>query len=136
MSDVTRILNAIERGDTRATDELLPLVYEELSLLAAQKLSHEPPPDPPDDRGTARFASGRAGSAGNISPVIRYQDPAASAIPAWTPWNIPMSAFVGVNMRAVKKMIIGVGDRNNPKPGGAGDLYIDDIRLYPALPAQ
>jgi RNA polymerase sigma factor (TIGR02999 family) len=43
MSDVTRILNAIERGEARATDELLPLVYEELRVLAAQKLSHEPP---------------------------------------------------------------------------------------------
>ena len=43
MSDVTRILNAIERGDAKATDELLPLVYEELRVLAAQKLSHEPP---------------------------------------------------------------------------------------------
>ena len=43
MSDVTRILNAIERGDVKATEELLPLVYEELRLLAAQKLSHEPP---------------------------------------------------------------------------------------------
>jgi RNA polymerase sigma factor (TIGR02999 family) len=43
MSDVTRILNAIERGDAGATNELLPLVYEELRLLAAQKLSHEPP---------------------------------------------------------------------------------------------
>ncbi len=43
MSDVTRILNAIERGDAQATDELLPLVYEELRILAAQKLSHEPP---------------------------------------------------------------------------------------------
>jgi len=43
MTDVTRILNAIERGDAKATDELLPLVYEELRLLAAQKLSHEPP---------------------------------------------------------------------------------------------
>jgi RNA polymerase sigma factor (TIGR02999 family) len=42
MSDVTRILNAIERGDAQATDELLPLVYEELRVLAAQKLSHEP----------------------------------------------------------------------------------------------
>ena len=41
MSDVTRILNAIEGGDTKATDELLPLVYDELRLLAAQKLSHE-----------------------------------------------------------------------------------------------
>ena len=43
MSDVTRILNAIERGDAKATDELLPLVYEELRLLAAQKLCHELP---------------------------------------------------------------------------------------------
>jgi RNA polymerase sigma factor (TIGR02999 family) len=43
MSDVTQILNAIERGDARATDELLPLVYEELRLLATQKLSHEAP---------------------------------------------------------------------------------------------
>jgi len=43
MSDVTRILNAIERGQAKATDELLPLVYEELRLLAAQKLSGEKP---------------------------------------------------------------------------------------------
>jgi RNA polymerase sigma factor (TIGR02999 family) len=41
MSDVTRILSAIERGDAKATDELLPLVYEELRILAAQKLSRE-----------------------------------------------------------------------------------------------
>ncbi len=43
MNDVTRILNAIERGDLKATDELLPIVYEELRLLAAQKLSRELP---------------------------------------------------------------------------------------------
>jgi RNA polymerase sigma factor (TIGR02999 family) len=43
MSDVTRILNAIVQGDQRASDELLPLVYEELRLLAAQRLSHEKP---------------------------------------------------------------------------------------------
>jgi len=43
MTDVTRILNAIERRDAKATDDLLPLVYEELRLLAAQKLSREAP---------------------------------------------------------------------------------------------
>ncbi|MGD8501437.1 MAG: ECF-type sigma factor [Phycisphaerales bacterium] len=43
MSDVTRILNAIEQGDAQATEKLLPLVYEELRLLAAQKMSREPP---------------------------------------------------------------------------------------------
>jgi len=43
MSDVTRILNAIEQGDSKATDKLLPLVYKELRVLAAQKLSKEQP---------------------------------------------------------------------------------------------
>jgi RNA polymerase sigma factor (TIGR02999 family) len=43
MTDVTRILNAIERGDAKAAEELLPLVYQELRLLAARKLSYEPP---------------------------------------------------------------------------------------------
>lgn len=43
MSDVTRILAAIERGDVRAVDELFPLVYQELRRLAAQKLSQERP---------------------------------------------------------------------------------------------
>ena len=42
MSDVTRILNAIEQGDAKAADKLLPVVYQELRRLAAQKLSHEP----------------------------------------------------------------------------------------------
>jgi RNA polymerase sigma factor (TIGR02999 family) len=43
MSNVTRILTAIEQGDARAADELLPLVYEELRRLAAQRLSQELP---------------------------------------------------------------------------------------------
>ena len=43
MSDVTRILSAIEQGDGQAADELLPLVYDELRKLAAAKLAHEKP---------------------------------------------------------------------------------------------
>jgi RNA polymerase sigma factor (TIGR02999 family) len=43
MADVTRILNAIEQGDTQAAAKLLPLIYEELRVLAAQKMSHELP---------------------------------------------------------------------------------------------
>ncbi len=43
MTDVTRILNAIEQGDAQATEKLLPLVYEELRLLAAQKMAQEKP---------------------------------------------------------------------------------------------
>jgi RNA polymerase sigma factor (TIGR02999 family) len=41
MSDVTRILSAIESGDPHAADELLPLVYDELRKLAAQKMTQE-----------------------------------------------------------------------------------------------
>src|SRR5207253_3950425 len=43
MSEVTHILSAIEQGDPRAAEQLLPLVYEELRQLAAQKLAGEKP---------------------------------------------------------------------------------------------
>ena len=43
MSEVTRILSAIDQGDTHAAEQLLPLVYDELRKLAAQKLALETP---------------------------------------------------------------------------------------------
>jgi RNA polymerase sigma factor (TIGR02999 family) len=43
MTDVTRILSAIEQGDPHAAEQLLPLVYDELRKLAAQKLAQEKP---------------------------------------------------------------------------------------------
>jgi RNA polymerase sigma factor (TIGR02999 family) len=43
MNDVTRVLSAIERGDPQAADRPLPLVYDELRRLAAQKLAQERP---------------------------------------------------------------------------------------------
>ncbi len=43
MSEVTRILTAIEHGDARAADELLPLVYQELRKLAAHRMKQEKP---------------------------------------------------------------------------------------------
>jgi RNA polymerase sigma factor (TIGR02999 family) len=43
VNDVTRILSAIEQGDPSAAGQLLPLVYDELRVLAAQRLAHEQP---------------------------------------------------------------------------------------------
>lgn len=43
MSDVTRILSEIEQGDPHAAEQLLPLVYDELRMLAAQKVAQERP---------------------------------------------------------------------------------------------
>jgi RNA polymerase sigma factor (TIGR02999 family) len=43
MTDVTRILSAIEQGESQAADRLLPLVYDELRRLAAEKMAQEKP---------------------------------------------------------------------------------------------
>jgi RNA polymerase sigma factor (TIGR02999 family) len=43
MSEVTRILNAIEQGESHAAEKLLPLIYAELRRLAAEKMAHEKP---------------------------------------------------------------------------------------------
>src|SRR5947199_1086648 len=43
MSEVTRVLSAVEQGDPHASEQLLPLVYNELRQLAAQKLAQEKP---------------------------------------------------------------------------------------------
>jgi RNA polymerase sigma factor (TIGR02999 family) len=43
MNDVTRVLDAMRKGDPQAANQLLPLVYDELRKLAAQKLAHEAP---------------------------------------------------------------------------------------------
>jgi len=43
MSDVTHVLCAIEQGDPHAAEQLLPLVYDELRQLAAQRLAQERP---------------------------------------------------------------------------------------------
>src|SRR5262245_28719562 len=43
VSEVTRILKAVQQGDLKAADELLPLVYDELRRLAARKMANEVP---------------------------------------------------------------------------------------------
>jgi hypothetical protein len=55
--------------------------------------------------------------------------PSRIAMAAWTRWEIPLSDFsaAGVNLAAVKKIAIGLGDRDSAKAGGVGVLYLDDI---------
>jgi hypothetical protein len=65
--------------------------------------------------------------------VVKHPYPAATTFNSWTQWIIPLADFAGVNTQAIKQMSIGVGDRANPKAGGSGTLYIDDIGLrFPA----
>jgi hypothetical protein len=60
--------------------------------------------------------------------AIKNADTSLLTTETWTTWTIPLSEF-GVKITAIKKMYLGVGDRANPTPGGAGLVYIDDIRL-------
>jgi hypothetical protein len=63
------------------------------------------------------------------SATVTYPDMAITAASKWAPWKIPLSSFTGVNMAKVKKLYIGVGDKKAPAAGGAGRIYIDDIRV-------
>ncbi len=68
--------------------------------------------------------------------VVVNPDPAAVNVTEWTEWKIPLTEF-GVNLSRVKKLFIGVGDRDHPTPDGAGLLFIDDIRVTkPEPPAN
>ncbi len=73
--------------------------------------------------------------AGKKKTVV-HPDPAAVTKNAWTQWRIALSDLTGVNTAAVKKLTIGVGDRANPKAGGAGTLYLDDFGFGHPLSAK
>ena len=66
----------------------------------------------------------------NGTKVLFNGGAAATAFPLWKQWNIDL-ASVGVNLKSVKTLTIGVGDG---KSGGSGTLFIDDILLYATAP--
>jgi hypothetical protein len=68
----------------------------------------------------------------NESAAVYHDNPDVTVITEWEQWNIDLQAFadLGVNLADVDSIGIGIGDRDNPTPGGSGTLYIDDIRLY------
>jgi len=73
-----------------------------------------------------------ANSAGNPVVVI-HDNPDAALIDTWTEWVIPLQTFAdqGINLSDVDRIEIGMGTKGNTTtPGGAGKMFIDDIRLY------
>ena len=82
--------------------------------------------DPDRTNGAASVYVAVEDSAGKVAVA---SDPALVNAGVWTEWKIPLSSLTGVNPAKVKKLYVGVGDRKNPAVGGAGRLYIDDIRL-------
>jgi hypothetical protein len=74
-------------------------------------------------------------NSGNAETYEHPDNPNAVLIGDWQQWDIPLSVFsdAGLNLRSVKKMTIGVGDRTAPLHG-AGLLFVDDIWLFTPLP--
>jgi hypothetical protein len=64
--------------------------------------------------------------------IVYHTDPQAVLRNTWTEWNIPLTAFTGINLSNVDRISIGFGTRGNTSPGGSGLVYFDDIRLYKA----
>ena len=68
--------------------------------------------------------------ASNESAAVPHPDPNAVLKGSWQAWDVDLAQFTGVNLKAIKKVFLGVGNRTAPKTGGSGTLYFDDIELY------
>jgi len=68
--------------------------------------------------------------------VEEHLDPNALLATEWQPWRVPLPTLVrhGIDITAVKRLYIGTGDRQEPRAGGEGIVYIDDIRLMRCAP--
>ncbi len=73
--------------------------------------------------------------AGQIAIMI-YPNPDAVLATEWQQWSIPLADLItdGIDVTAIRKISIGIGDPDNPQPGNIGIIYIDDIRVIQSKP--
>jgi len=67
------------------------------------------------------------------SALVYHSDPDVAVIDTWTEWVIPLENLtgMGVDLTDIDRIAIGLGSKENPTTsGGAGTMYVDDIRLY------
>jgi RNA polymerase sigma factor (TIGR02999 family) len=111
MSDVTQILNAIDAGDPHAADRLLPLVYEELRHLAAQKLAHEKPGQTLEATALVHEAYLR----------LIGDQPAAQARDQWN----TRGHFFAAAAEAMRRILVEQARRKQADKHGGGRLRVD-----------
>jgi RNA polymerase sigma factor (TIGR02999 family) len=116
MSEVTRILTAIEQGNPRASDELLPLVYNELRRMAAYKMAHEP-----------------AGH--TLQPTALVHEAWLKLVdsPAQSWQN--RAHFFGAAAEAMRRLLIARARRKQTQRRGAGAPHVDADEIEIASPA-
>jgi len=117
VSDVTRILNSLEEGDTSAADQLLPLVYEELRRLAAYKMTNEKPGQ--TLQATALVHEAYLRLVGNQNQK----------------WN-GRAHFFGAAAEAMRRILIEGARRKAAQRHGGGQQRVDIEEADIALPVQ
>jgi hypothetical protein len=68
--------------------------------------------------------------------TVVYPDSAVTTTSQWIDWRIPLADLADVNSTRIKKLYIGLGDRQNPAAGSAGLIFIDDIRVIKSAPPE
>ncbi|NLH42817.1 MAG: hypothetical protein GX448_13345 [Planctomycetes bacterium] len=143
-----------ERGIVHSGSQAMPLLYD--NSLAPYYSEAERTFDLPQDwtahgaDAVTVFFQGIGGATGNSaeglyltvkdsagkSRTVANPNASATTTTTWQQWKIPLTEFTsaGVKVTAVKSLVIGVGDRANPKAGGTGTVYIDDIGYGRSLP--
>src|SRR6266568_1439357 len=118
MSEVTRVLADIERGDPRAAEQLLPLVYDELRKLAAQKMAQENPGQTLQPTALVHEA------------FLRLVKSAAAQ-----GWN-GRGHFFGAAAEAMRRILIEAArSKSRQKRGGDGQrVDLEDVNLVTVLP--
>ena len=115
MSDVTQILTAIEQGDPKAADQLLPLVYQELRKLAAQKMAREQPRHTLQATALVHEAWLRLG---------------ADAQPGWQ----NRAHFFAAASEAMRRILVERARRKHREKRGGGAEHVDVADLEIAAP--
>ena len=87
------------------------------------------------DNGPGQLYLSIEDDAGLIAIII-HPDSNAVLANEWRQWSIPLADLIaaGVDVTAIRKLHIGVGDLDNPQPGGIGIIYVDSIRVIQSKP--
>jgi RNA polymerase sigma factor (TIGR02999 family) len=117
MSDVTRILSAIEHGDSLAADRLLPLVYNEVRRLAAFRLAHEKPGHTLDATGLVHEA------------YLRLVD-----VEEAQHWN-SRGHFFSAAAEAMRRILVENARHKQSLKAGGNRIRLDLSDVEPATPA-
>jgi RNA polymerase sigma factor (TIGR02999 family) len=115
MSEVTRILSAIEQGDPKAAAQLLPLVYDELRKLAAQRLAQENP-----------------GQTLQATALVHEAYLRLVGEPTAQPWN-SRGHFFAAAAEAMRRILVDNARRKRSRKRG-GDRQRIDLDLLAAAP--